>query len=210
MPKKTARKYQSSVRKQQAEATRAAIVRAARKLIFSKGYEAAAIDTIARGAGVSAQTVYAVFGSKRAILAEILDQDSFGPDYQELRRQFHATSDPEEKLRFPARIARKIHDAQNATFDRFKGAGVVAPDLAALQSERECTRYEAQKAVIAFLQESGRLRPGLSETAARDILWALTSREVYRMLVVERRWTSQAYEDWLADILRAALLEIKN
>jgi AcrR family transcriptional regulator len=210
MPKKAPRKYQSSVRTQQAEATRAAIVKAARTLIFSRGYEAAAIDAIARAAGVSPQTVYAVFGSKQAILAEILDQDSFGPDYQELRRQFQATSDPEEKLRFPARIARTIHDAQNATFDRFKGAGVVAPDLAALQRERECTRYDAQKVVIGFLKESGRLRRGLSKTTARDILWALTSREMYRMLVVDRGWTSQAYEDWLAEMLRAALLRSKN
>jgi hypothetical protein len=30
------------------------------------------------------------------------------------------------------------------------------------------------------------------------------------MLVVDRGWTSQAYEDWLAEMLRAALLRSKN
>jgi AcrR family transcriptional regulator len=206
MQKKAVRKYHSTMRQEQAQETRAAIVRAARKLIFSRGYEAARMDAIAREAGVAAQTVYAVFGSKRAILAAILDEDSFGPDYQELRRQYQLVTDPAEKVRFPAKIARRIYDAQSATLDRFKGAGVVAPDLAALQSERECLRYEAQKMVIAFLQESGRLRPSLTETAARDILWTLTGRETYRMLVVERGWSSQAYEDWLAEMLSAALL----
>jgi len=207
MPKSSSRKYQSSIRQQQAQATRNAIAAAARKLIFSRGYEATKIESIAREAGVATQTVYAVFGSKQGILAELLDQDSFGADYQELIRQVQETIDPEEKLRFPARIARRIHDAQSSSFDRFRGAGVVAPDLAALETERECNRYEAQKKIITFLKHAGRLRKGLSETQARDILWTLTSREVYRMLVCERGWSSQAYENWLAEMLAAALLE---
>jgi AcrR family transcriptional regulator len=207
MPKSLPRKYQSAVRQQQAEATRRAIAAAARKLIFSEGYDAAKIEAIARAAGVATQTVYAVFGSKQGILAELLDQDSFGPDYQELIRQVNQTNDPEEKLRFPARIARQIHDSQSSTFDRFRGAGVVAPDLANLENERECNRYEAQKKIITFVKQAGRLRKGLSESQARDVLWTLTSREVYRMLVRERRWSSQAYENWLAEVLVAALME---
>ncbi len=178
---------------------------------FPKATEAQSrIDAIAREAGVATQTVYAVFGSKQAILAELLDQDSFGPDYQELIRQVLATNDPEVKVRFPARIARQIYDAQSSTFDRFKGAGVVAPDLASLGNQRECLRYEAQKGMITFLQQSGRLRKGLTVTTARDILWTLTGRELYRMLVRERGWTSQVYESWLADMLASALLDKKN
>lgn len=206
MVKKRARQYQSSVRQQQAAATRQAIAAAARKLIFSRGYEAAKMDVIARAAGVATQTVYAVFGSKRGILTELLEQDSFGPEYQELIREVQATTDPEIKVRFPARFARRIHDAQSSTFDRFRGAGVVAPDLAALENSRECRRYEAQKQIIVFLKSAGRLKPGLTETAGRDILWTLTSREIYRMLVRERGWSSDAYEKWLADTLVAALL----
>jgi AcrR family transcriptional regulator len=207
MPKVPTRKYHSSMRQQQAEATRAAIARAARKLIFSKGYEAAKMDVIAREAGVATQTIYAIFGSKQAILAELLDQDSFGPDYQDLIRQVQATNDPEAKLHFPARIARQIYDAQSSTFDRFRGAGVVAPDLALLEKERECHRYEAQKHLVIFLEQSGRLRAGLSLAQARDILWTLTSREFYRLLVRERGWTSDAYEAWVSEMLVAALLE---
>jgi hypothetical protein len=124
-----------------------------------------------------------------------------------LIRQVNQTNDPEEKLRFPARIARQIHDSQSSSFDRFRGAGVVAPDLAELEKERECNRYEAQKKIITFVKQAGRLRKGLSESQARDVLWTLTSREVYRMLVRERGWSSQAYENWVAEILVAALLE---
>ena len=207
MSKSRPRKYHSAMRQLQADQTRAAIAGAARKLIFSKGYEAAKIDAIARQAGVAAQTVYAVFGSKRAILAELLDQDSFGPDYQELIRQVMSTTDPAEKIKFPARIARQIYDAQSQTFDRFRGAGVVVPDLAALEKEREGYRYEAQRIIIQFLHDAGRLRNGITINRARDILWTLTSREIYRLLVRERGWTSQEYETWLAETLAASLLE---
>ena len=207
MPKTPTRKYHSSVRQKQAETTRATIAQAARKLIFSKGYEAAKMDAIAKEAGVAAQTVYAVFGSKQAILAELIDQDSFGPEYQDLIRQAMSTTDPAVKVRFPARIARQIYEAQSVTFDRFRGAGVVAPDLAALEKERECRRYEAQKGIILFLQNAGRLRKGLTMEAARAILWTLTGRENYRLLVRERGWTAQAYEEWVGDMLAASLLE---
>jgi hypothetical protein len=76
-----------------------------------------------------------------------------------------------------------------------RGAGVVAPELAELEKKREALRYAAQESMIDSLRRSGRLRSGVNTQAARDILWALTGRELYRMLVRERDWTSQEYED---------------
>jgi hypothetical protein len=78
--------------------------------------------------------------------------------------------------------------------------------LAALEKESEDRRYEAQAPNIALLLQSGRLRPELDATTARDVLWSLTGRELYRMLVRERGWTSERYEAWLADMLMQALL----
>jgi hypothetical protein len=60
--------------------------------------------------------------------------------------------------------------------------------------------------VISFLRESGKLRPGLSYPTARDIFWMLTKGDVYRMLVQERGWNPERYQDWLADTLVALLL----
>jgi hypothetical protein len=78
--------------------------------------------------------------------------------------------------------------------------------LAALEREGECGRFEAQAALVAYLAESGRLRPDLDVAAARDILWTLTGRDLYRMLVQERGWSSDRYENWLAGLVTAALL----
>ena len=62
-------------------------------------------------------------------------------------------------------------------------AGVVISELAAIEQEKECGRYQAQGPTISLLIQSDRLTPGLNEKEARDIFWTLTARDVYRMLV---------------------------
>jgi hypothetical protein len=150
--------------------------------------------------------VYAIFKSKTGILIELLDQSTFGPEYDEAVRRALSANDPETRLRLAAPIARQIHDAQSATFDLLRGAGVVAPELAKLEQRRECLRYERQERMIISLRDARRLRPDLDYTTARDIFWMLTSRDIYRMLVRERGWSSQKYQDWLADTLVRSLL----
>ena len=164
------------------------------------------IDAIAQRAEVSAQSVYAIFKSKTGILIELLNQSTFGADYDEAVRRALSASDPETRLRLAAPIARQIHDAQSATFDLLRGAGVLAPELAKLEQERECLRYERQERMIISLRDAGRLRPELDHATARDIFWMLTGRDLYRMLVRERGWSSQKYQDWLADSLVQSLL----
>ena len=51
------------------------------------------------------------------------------------------------------------------------------------------------------------LRHDLSPVEATDVLWALTSYDVYRMLVVEQRWEPVRYETWLAQLLIQHLLK---
>jgi prophage antirepressor-like protein len=60
--------------------------------------------------------------------------------------------------------------------------------------------------MIISLRDAGRLQPEFDYTTARDIFWMLTSRDIYRMLVRERGWSSQKYQDWLANSLVRALL----
>src|SRR6266403_1409577 len=97
---------------------------------------------LAQRAEVSAQSVYAIFRSKTGILTELLDQSTFGDKYEEAVRQAMSASDPETRLRLAARIARQIHEPLSATFDLLRGAGVVAPELAKLEQQRERLRYE--------------------------------------------------------------------
>jgi AcrR family transcriptional regulator len=206
LPKTKKRPYKSLVRERQAGDTRVRIVEATRELLQSEGYAGMTIEAIAQRAEVSAQSVYAIFKSKTGILIELLNQSTFGADYDDAVRRALSASDPETRLRLAAPIARQIHDAQSATFDLLRGAGVLAPELAKLEQQRECLRYERQERMIISLRDAGRLRPELDHATARDIFWMLTGRDVYRMLVRERGWSSQKYQDWLADTLVSSLL----
>ncbi len=206
MPKTASRVYKSPSRQRQATETRRRIVNATQQLLETEGYAGMTVEAVARQAEVSVQTVYAVFGSKTGILTELLNQTTFGAGYEDAVQQTLEERDPEARLRGAARIARQIHDAQRAGFDLLRGAGVVAPELARLEQEREGIRYERQERMIASLRDAKRLRPELSYGAARDILWTLTGSDVYRMLVHERGWRPQKYQDWLADTLVRSLL----
>src|SRR5881396_1965174 len=193
VPKIKKRPYKSLVRQRQAGDTRRRIVEATRQLLQNEGYAAMTIEAIAQRAEVSAQSVYAIFKSKTGILTALLDQSTFGADYEEAVRQAMSAEHAETRLRLAAPIARQIHDAQSATFDLLRGAGVVAPELAKLERQRERLRYERQERMIISLRDAGRLRPELDYATARDIFWMLTGRDVYRMLVRERGWSSQKY-----------------
>ena len=206
MAKKIVRSYYSLVRQRQADETRARIAAATRQLILTKGYEAATIEAIAREAGVATPTVYAVFGSKRHLLTDLIDRAAFGPAYQALVGEVQEMVDPVARLRFAARIARQIYDAERLEFDLLRKAGVVIPELVAIEQEKECGRYEAQAPTITLLVESGRLRSGLDQKEARDIFWTFTARDVYRMLVSERKWSSDRYEKWLSNAIVSALV----
>ncbi len=204
------RSYKSPLRQRQASDTRRRIVQATRQLLRSEGYDGMTVEAIAQRADVSAQSVYALFKSKAGILTELLDQSTFGEKYEDAVRQAMSASDPEARLRLAACIARQIHEPLSATFDLLRGAGVVAPELAKLEQERERLRYERQERMIVSLRDAKRLRPGLNHRTARDIFWMLTGRDAYRMLVRERGWSPQQYQEWLADTLVRSLLSPRS
>jgi hypothetical protein len=75
--------------------------------------------------------------------------------------------------------------------------------------EKERLRYERQAGLIKLLEKKSALRPDLTAAAAHDILWTLTSYEIHRCLVVERKWSADRYEKWLGDTLVLTLLKPK-
>ena len=84
------RSYDSSRRRQQAEETRALIVRTARDLFVEQGYGHTTVADVARGAGVSVETIYAAFGNKATLLHRAWDI-TVGGDEQDI--VFHERPD---------------------------------------------------------------------------------------------------------------------
>jgi hypothetical protein len=64
-----------------------------------------------------------------------------------------------------------------------------------------------RREVAGVLAARGALREEVDVATAADAVWAMCSSELYRMLVVERGWNPQSYEQWLSDVLTSRLLE---
>jgi AcrR family transcriptional regulator len=206
-PVKPERAYHSPARALQAEGTRRSIVVAARKLLVERGFDGTTIGAIAEAAGVATQTVYAALGSKSEVLREVLNLARFGPGYRELVKQALKENDPAERLRYSGRIARQIFEAERAEMELWRGAGAVSPEFAQSEREHEELRFTSQAPMIDLLIAEKQLKPGLDRTRAREILWAMTSRDLFRMLVVEREWSGDQYEAWLGETLVGALTD---
>lgn len=200
------RPYHSQVRQRQADETRRRILVAARELFESRGYAVTTLEAIAELAEVSPKTVTAVFGSKLALLAEVINPEAFSTPVQQLIEELRATEDPSRRLSLVAQITRQAYEPLASSLELLRTAGAVAPELADVARQIEVRRRQNQARLIASLHDQEMLRPGLSLEEATDVLWALTSYDLYRMLVVEQRWEPEHYETWLAQLLVQHLL----
>lgn len=205
MSKAVTRPYRSPLREQQANATRRSIAAAAERLLIANGYAGMTIDAIAREARVAPQTVYAVFGSKRGILAALLDRAIYEDDFVDLVERAHDRGSAYEALRFSVSLVRRFYESEGEVYSLLRGAGVLDPELARLETNREAKRREATEQHVRHILED-RLRPGMELRVAQDLFWALTSRDIYRMLVQERHWSGENYERWLLHVLAGSLL----
>ncbi len=205
-PQRRKHPYQSQARDRSAEETRRRILAASRELFGSRGYAGTTLEAIAEAAGVSPKTVTAVFGSKRAILGAVVNPNAFSPQVQQLIEELRVTADPLQRISLVAQITRQAYEPLVPELELLRTAPGVAPELAELAREIEARRRENQSRLVAFLNENGLLNAGLSAEEAIDITWMLTSYDLYRRLVIERRWIPERYEAWLTQTLIQQLL----
>lgn len=203
------RRYDATLRAERALGTRQRILDAAKELFTARGVEKVTISEIASVAGVSAPTLYALFQSKTGILKAVVERSFFNPRYAEIARQAEAARDPEEILRVTASISRVILDTERDEIGLMRGVSVLSPELKAIETELEAVRYRIQEQRARFLVKRVPAARRLGLARVRDILWMYTGRDVYRMLVLERGWSSDEYEGWLAETLIKTLMERK-
>jgi AcrR family transcriptional regulator len=200
------RVYHSPMRERQAEETRRRMLDAARALLRERGYAGTTVDAIAEAAGVSPKTVAAAFGSKRGILAEVLDPSGFSNPHQRVLTRLRAERDPARRVALAAHLTRRVFASAAAEFELLRGAGAVAPELAEVARQVEQRRWHRIEQLVDFLREHGALRADLAPAAATDEAWALASFDVYWLLVRQRGWRPKQYEAWLTQTLIGRLI----
>lgn len=204
--RRSKRRYQSESRRAKAELSRKRILVAARKTFVTRGFERATIRNVAALARVSAPLVYATFKSKEGLLRALIESSVFGQDYKAMVDRIAAEREPAQTLRMAAAITRLIYDAERRQMGALQRAAILSPAIRRLEQHLENQRYARQELVVRRLFDTGAIRAGLDYVEARDVLWSLTSRDLYRMLVLERQWSPDDYEDGLATLLTRMLL----
>ncbi len=207
------RRYRSPLRQEQARQTRLRILEAARRLFLERGYAATSIEALAAEAAVSPDTVYAVFGTKRTLLKQLMDVIVGGDDAdvafldrsepQAVRR----LADPRAQLAaFAAGVARRV-EAVRPLDDILRGAAEVDAEVSALRDDIQLRqRHAAMTTVAGWLASNGPLRDGMSVGVAADVIWTLTSPEVHLLLRDRCGWSQQRYAGWLESTLIRTLL----
>ena len=191
---------------------RIAVVQAARTLFLEGGYPGTTIEAISELSDVPPATVYRLFSSKLGILKALLDISVAGDDdivpleERPFVRALLADPDPRNQLSGFAGITSGIQSRTEPIYRILVSAAGSDPDAAALLADRTRHRQQNQSGIARSLARAGALRPGLREREAADIIHALMSPEVYRLLVGDRGWSREQYEQWLTGILIDQLL----
>ena len=208
MSKSGKRRYTSEVRNRAADATKARVLEAAKKLFTRRGIDGVTIAEIAEKAGVAAPTIYALYKSKDGILRSLMRAALFGPRFQEARTKLDGVTDPVRLISLSAHVARAIYESESTELGLLRGASAFSPALRKLEQEFEAMRLEMQEEHVMLLFAKAKQRKGLKINEAQRILWMYTSREIYRMLVHEGGWTPDQYQQWLSDTLLSTLVNV--
>lgn len=192
--------------------TRAAVVDAARALFLERGYAATTMEAISDRSETPQATVYRLFASKLGILKALLDVAVGGDDDAVAmadRPQVVALlgdSDPRRQLTAFAALLRDVMTRTAPIYRILADAARSDEDAAALLTEIARQRQEGQQRIARSLARSKALRLSLRERDAADIIHALASPEIYGLLVLDRGWSGERYEDWVRETLTDQLL----
>lgn len=206
------RPYDNSRREAKVRAMRAEVVTAAHDLFVARGYSATTVEAVAEAAGIPQATVYRHFGGKRGILTAVLDV-AFGGDDEPVGYQHRpeiraalADPDPAGMVDAFARMHPGVVARSAAIQHVLAEAAAADPEAAELLAIARNQRHTGQSRIAARLAERGALKDGLTEAQAADVIYALFSPELYRILAVERGWPPERLGEWLSTTLRGALL----
>jgi AcrR family transcriptional regulator len=192
-----------TLRQERAAVTRRRILEAARILFFRDGYAATTLKAVAAEAGVAVQTVYAVFGSKAAILAELRALVVDLPEADDAIREAMRETTTERRLAGFAHSIRRRWELAGDIVKVNEDAARVDPEIRAGVELARGRRQAGLRAFVLALEED--LMAGIDTDRAAAVLDALTMHDLYTQLVGIHGWSPDDYEGWLGVQLVSAL-----
>jgi AcrR family transcriptional regulator len=199
-------------REAKAKATRAAIIAAASQLLVEDGYLGTTIEAVAHRAEVSRATVFNSVGGKLALLrvaydvAIVGDDDPVALPQRPQARAILDEPDPHRAVEMYATMVTSVNRRVVGIYEAFRAAAGVDPQARGEWEQIQNERLGGARGFLRMLSTKGRLRTGLDEDHAGDVVWTLIDASLYQRLVIERAWTPEQFDLWLARRLRQELL----
>lgn len=197
-------------RAERVRATREQVLGHATALFVERGYMETTMADIASAAGVAVQTLYLRFGGKPALFGAAFDRALAG-DVTEVAiaqrswvGELRAASDFSEAARLLVVNARLILDRATPLFTRIEQASA-DPEVADLLEESKRRKYETVGTLARIIRGKAGFNRRISLVRTTDVLYAMASEELFRILCFERGWSS---EQWDTFVLSAITREL--
>jgi AcrR family transcriptional regulator len=165
---------------------------------------------IAVQADVARDTVHAIFGSKARVLTALIDHrlvpDGSVTNVTQLPEALAIKDevDQSKQIELFAKFIAGISTELRPVFEILRTASAVEPEMAKVFEEMDQFRMNNMQTYASWIAARGPLR--VSTRQAGEIIWALASLDVARMLCDELGWTESQHARWLSDTLIRTLL----
>ena len=173
--------------------TRLQILEVARRLLAERGPAAIRMEDVASEAGLTRQAIYLHFKTRGALMTALVDHVDRTQGLRELVEPVLAERDPVVALRMLLHVvavyAPKISDIARA-IDMSRADDEA---MAAAWDDRMAARRARLRSLLARVE----LADSWTLARATDAIWALSAPGTFQNLVVDRRWTTAAFERFL-------------
>ncbi|GAB3547409.1 TetR/AcrR family transcriptional regulator [Arthrobacter tumbae] len=204
------RRYDSSRRKAVAEQTRSLVLDVAEQRFLRDGFAGTTVASIAEQAGVSPESIYKSFENKAGIVRAIYERGLTGTGevaaYQRSDDVRERIDDPRELMRQWGTLTAEVASTVTPILLLIRSAAATDSSMAGLLEASNAHRLERMRHNAEFLADRGFLKKGVSLSEVTDMMWTVSSPELYELLVLERRWTPAQFATFVADTMGAALL----
>ena len=186
--------------------TRKRLLQAAAEEFPARGYAGTTVTRLAAAAGVSVQTLYLAWGSKRALLRGYMEQALAGNllSPEDATRRFTGLS-PQDRLIKLAALVTETAERAAAGWTLYRDASAVDAEIAADWDELQMLRHRTFSRILADIPTSA-LADGLTPKTAVDTAWTVASPESYDLLVHRLGYSLAEFRVWITQTLLAALL----
>jgi len=202
------RQYDATARRARAQKTYDHVVSTAGELFLARGFSATTVSEVVSSCGLSAEYVYKRFGSKaglvRAVVARALEGE--GPVSAETRSDALESADPMTLVEGWGRLVAEVAPRVAPVLLLLRAAAAQDPNLATLADDLDESRRVRMAHNALRLADGGHLRAGTDIEEATDVLWSLSSPELYDLLVVRSGWSPADYGDFVARGIAGELL----